>query len=177
MARLQVNDRLPEFRVLTKDGTFSIKELVDRNTMLIFLRYLGCTMCQYELWLLMENNKKFIEAGGQIIVFLQSSLETLSEETFPFTVVSDENRKIYELLDIRAAERKEELRGEKREKLDPVIKSMGFEHGKYEGEELQLPAAFAVDKELNVYYTKYGVEVADIPEVAEIIELLAQKRC
>lgn len=143
--------------------------------MLIFLRYLGCTMCQYELMVLIENNSKFIETGGQIIVFLQSPLETLADEEFPFTVVSDENGDIYKLLDIKPAASKSELRGEKREKLDPVIKGLGIQHGKYEGEELQLPAAFAVDRDLNVYYAKYGTEVADIPEVEEIIELLAGK--
>ena len=51
-------------------------------------------------------------------------------------------------------------------------KEMGLSHGRYEGVEEQLPAAFVVDDTLTVTYAHYGENGADIPSVDEMAELL-----
>mgnify|MGYP000609266414 FL=1 len=47
-----------------------------------------------------------------------------------------------------------------------------FSHGEYEGEELQLPAAFVVEKDLTVTYARYGKDGADVPTPEELKKLL-----
>lgn len=174
MARLEVGQKLPDFDALTKDGTVRISELVQKNTLIVFLRYLGCSLCQYELYVLKEHIAEIDKTGGQVIAVLQSAPETLESVSFPFTVISDEKGKIYKLLDIKPAESKEQLGGEIGKAKRPKIKELGFQHGKYEGEELQLPAVFGVTPSLDVFYVKYGVEAADTPSAEEIVKILSE---
>ena len=47
-----------------------------------------------------------------------------------------------------------------------------MKHGDYEGEELQLPALFIVDNEMNVTFAHYGKAAGDVPDIEKIAELL-----
>ena len=49
----------------------------------------------------------------------------------------------------------------------------GFKHGAYEGDELQLPAAFVLTPERELTYVRYAKSVGDMPEAEELAELLA----
>jgi peroxiredoxin len=51
-------------------------------------------------------------------------------------------------------------------------KARGYVHGEYEGEELQLPAVFIVDKDLKVIYSKYAKDLSDIPDIDEVISVI-----
>jgi hypothetical protein len=42
----------------------------------------------------------------------------------------------------------------------------GFRHGKFEGKETQLPAAFAVSADKVIKYAHYGENISDIPPLA-----------
>ena len=48
----------------------------------------------------------------------------------------------------------------------------GYKHGACEGNELQLPAAFVVDKERCISYAHYGKSAGDTPDVRSLAELL-----
>ena len=48
----------------------------------------------------------------------------------------------------------------------------GYKHGACEGNELQLPAAFVVDKEGRISYAHYGKSAGDTPDVRSLAELL-----
>ena len=60
--------------------------------------------------------------------------------------------------------------------LDKIakVKEEGFQHGAYEGEELQLPACFVVDGNLTITYAHYGKNAADIPTVEELAQLVKE---
>ncbi len=62
------------------------------------------------------------------------------------------SRSFYKLLDIKAAASMEDMLGPeaKREKIGKA-RGMGFVHGEYEGEELQLPAAFILDRDMKLH--------------------------
>ncbi len=49
----------------------------------------------------------------------------------------------------------------------------GFQHGKYEGNELQLPALLILDPMSRVQHVHYGKTVSDIPDVEQLAALLA----
>ena len=53
-----------------------------------------------------------------------------------------------------------------------AAKERGLTHGRYEGIEEQLPAAFVVDGNLSVTYAHYGKNGGDIPDVSQMAELL-----
>ena len=48
----------------------------------------------------------------------------------------------------------------------------GYTHGDYEGNELQLPALFIVDEDGTVSYAHYAKNIADMPGVQEVLDLL-----
>ena len=52
-----------------------------------------------------------------------------------------------------------------------------MEHGEYEGNEDQLPAAFVIESDLTVSYAYYAKTAGDIPDVDEFAALLAKKCC
>ena len=49
----------------------------------------------------------------------------------------------------------------------------GYSHGKYEGEELQLPALFILAPDMGIEYARYAKNLADLPDAAGIAKLLA----
>ena len=53
-----------------------------------------------------------------------------------------------------------------------AAKKAGLEHGKYEGNELQLPAVFLLDSAMNVVYAHRGKSAGDMPEIADLLAKL-----
>ena len=52
------------------------------------------------------------------------------------------------------------------------MQAQGIQHGDYEGDEMQLPAAFAVDAERKVIWAHYGQGLGDTPDAAKIAQVL-----
>jgi hypothetical protein len=52
------------------------------------------------------------------------------------------------------------------------IKASGFVHGKYEGDENQLPALFITEPGGKVLYAHYAANSIDMPTVDELLEKL-----
>ena len=46
--------------------------------------------------------------------------------------------------------------------------SQGFSHGKFEGKETQLPAAFVVNSMKIITYAYYGKHISDLPSPATL---------
>jgi hypothetical protein len=47
--------------------------------------------------------------------------------------------------------------------------SRGFRHGKFEGKETQLPAAFTMTADKIIKYGHYGEHIGDMPSLAKMI--------
>ena len=47
--------------------------------------------------------------------------------------------------------------------------SRGFRHGKFEGKETQLPAAFAMTADKIIKFGYYGENISDMPSLANMI--------
>ena len=147
------------------------------KTMLLFLRYYGCTLCQYDMAVLKEEYAKIHGVNGQVKVVLQSDPALLADElgspdVYPFEIICDPDKTLYDLFEIAPAETMAQLGGGKVMEKVAKAKKLGFSHGRYEGIEEQLPAAFVIDDTLTVTYAHYGENGADIPSVDEMAELL-----
>ncbi len=179
MAKVKVGDKLPDFVYDTPFETgVRLGQTAQKaaRTAVLFLRYYGCTMCQYEIHQYAVEYEKIRAAGGQVLVVLQSAPETLREQVkpgeLPFDVICDPEQKLYRLLEIApAAERVKVTDPAALEKIEKK-NAAGFQHGKFEGDELQLPATFVVDSALEVVYAHYGVWNGDTPDPDGLVELL-----
>lgn len=183
MARLNVGEKMPDFTFSTpyEEGR-TLAETVGRvkgKTALVFLRYYGCTLCQYNIHIFAVEQAQIAATGGQMLVVLQSDPGKLAEQVkpgdLPFDIICDPDQTIYKLLDIKPANSKAEMRDETTADKMAAIKARAaveYAHGEYEGNEFQLPATFVVEPDLTVTYAGYHRTITDTPSPEELAELL-----
>ncbi|KIL42275.1 hypothetical protein SD70_01730 [Gordoniibacillus kamchatkensis] len=178
--KLSVGAKAHDFDYSTawSSGLRFYDQLEGRQNILLFLRYYGCTVCQLQIAKLIEGYGQFIENNVKVFVVLQSPPETIREqvnqEDIPFTIICDPLQSLYRLYDVGAAGSKEELGSPAlMEKLEE-IRIRGIQHGKYEGNEMQLPAAFIINEGGVIQYVHYGTDAGDVPSVEQLIALTRQ---
>ena len=178
MARLVKGDKFPNFTVNTAfENGLTIEKIVDgKPTMFMVLRYIGCTVCRYDVHVLTERYNEFVEKGVNVVVVMQSKPEIVQRDlaggTLPFHLICDEAQEIYKTLEINAAANMQELLGDGMAKLQEKgakAAAAGFAHGDYEGIEEQLPAFFYVDSDLTVKEAHYAKSIMDMPTVDEML--------
>lgn len=180
MAKINVGGSMPDFTFSTPfraNVPFSKVVTESNRTALVFLRYYGCPLCQYDIAQYAAGFKKIKAVGGNLLVVLQSDPDLLKQELsgenpFPFEIVCDPQVELYKSFEILPAASQEEMGGPNTMLKVAKVQQAGYEHGRSEGEELQLPAAFIVNPDLTVTYARYGKTVDDVPEVDELAGLL-----
>lgn len=183
MAKLTPGQKMPDFTFSTPyEQGRTLGETVRRvkgKTALVFLRYYGCTLCQYNIHIFAAEQEKIAATGGQMLVVLQSAPEKLRAQIekgkLPFDIICDPDQTLYKLLDIKPANSKEEMRDETTADKMAAIKAkvpVEYTHGEYEGNEFQLPATFVVEPDLTVTYAGYHKTITDTPSPEELAGLL-----
>ena len=181
MAKLEIGQMMPDFDYVTPFTTgHTLAETAAKapKTALVFLRYWGCPLCQYDIHLLAQAYDEITAAGGQLLVVLQSDPAGLADQLgapdkLPFPIICDPDQKLYQDFCIAPAPSMAKMADLKM--VGRIIKatSLGFKHGAYEGDEQQLPAAFVVDGDRKILYAHYAKSVSDMPDAAELAKLLA----
>lgn len=180
MAKLKNGDAMPDFCYNTpfRSGVALSQTAgqVKGKTAVIFLRYYGCTLCQYDIHRYVQHYDDVRAAHGQLLVVLQSDpmklAQQLSPDDLPFEIICDPNRAFYKELDIAPASSMVKMAGVKTAVKVARATAAGFKHGEYEGDELQLPAVFVMDKSLNLSHVYYGKTVDDVPTPEALAALL-----
>lgn len=174
--KLLVGNAMPDFSVTSLGkGNISMKDLVGETpTAVYFLRYAGCTLCQLDMITIHEEYAKLEEAGAKAIVVIQSTAEKLKDSAFAYDIICDPSMALYKELEIVAAPSVDVLIGGKTMEKIEKSKARGYVHGEYEGEELQLPAVFIVDKDLKVIYSRYAKDLSDLPDMDEVCSVIRQ---
>jgi Peroxiredoxin len=172
--KLAMGDKAPDFRFQTPwDDEVNFCDAVGNNpAVLIFLRYYGCPVCRMEMAKIKQEIDLVRQKGVRVFVTLQSAPETLaslaSREYWPFTIISDPQGKVFQLYGVESGGIIKYLHPAG---LLAAIKAVrqGFRHGKFEGKETQLPAAFAINAEKVIKYVHYGKNISDIPPLAKML--------
>lgn len=180
MARLTEGMQLPDFIYQTPyEKDLKISETVKKcdKTALVFLRYYGCSFCQLDMHDYLVNYDAITAGGNQFLVVLQSDpvklAATLGDSKLPYPVICDPDQVLYRMLDIPVAASREDFIGPKAPAKIERVKAGGYPHGEYEGEEMQLPATFAVDRDMKVLYARYTTDAADSATADELKEILS----
>jgi peroxiredoxin len=178
MAKLIVNQKMETFSFDTpfEKGLDLAGEAAGKKTVLLFLRYFGCTLCRLDMHLLREKYAEITAEEGQVLVVFQSDPALVARETsadpFPFKIICDPEQELYRRFDIKPARSKLGLAGGKTLAKLARLKKYNFVHGEYEGDELQLPACFVLDETLTIRYAHYAKNLADIPGPEELVSIL-----
>jgi thioredoxin-dependent peroxiredoxin len=149
----------------------------NKNTLLVFLRYYGCPVCQLDLKEYREKYQTLKETETELIIVLQSTPESIRDQggAFEFLIACDPEKKMYQELDIRAAKSMIGMLSFKTIAKVKRTKQEGIEHGEYEGEELQLPAAFLIDKTGKVIFSHYAKNLGDMPSPEDFIQMVGER--
>lgn len=184
MAKLRVGDKMPSFTFRTESENGLTTESVLKNGRTVFwvLRYIGCTTCRYDVHQIAARYDDFLAKGAQVYVVMQSDpaivREDLKDSPLPFHIICDQDQEIYRTLEIPATQTKEERMPTSPEDIARLeekkrkVKESGFVHGRYEGNEQQLPALFVVEPDGYVSYAHYAKNSIDMPTVEQMLEIL-----
>ena len=180
MVKIMEGDQFPDFQFSTpyrKDVKLSAELSPEGKTILVFLRYYGCPVCQYDMVQYAREYDTIKAAGGKMLVVLQSDSDRLRQElgdetVFPFEIICDPDESLYHEFGILPAAGKLKMIGPKTMIKIAKVQAEGFKHGISEGEELQLPAAFILNPDMTVSYAHYAKWLDDMPGAAELTALL-----
>ena len=101
----------------------------------------------------------------------------MEETSIPFDIICDPEQKLYKDLSIAPAFSMAKMASLKALEKIRKAKEENIVHGKYEGNELQLPAVFLIDKDQVILKAHYGSDVADLPSVDTMVEWLKGGEC
>jgi peroxiredoxin len=166
--KMQAGDKAPDFFFQTPwSSRHSFYETAGNNpAILVFLRYLGCPVCQMEMARLKREIGLFTQKETGVFVFLQSAPATVAsaakERDWHFFVVCDPQGNIFRMYSVESGGILKYLHPAG---LVAAVKSVGqgFRHGKFEGRETQLPAVFTVSAGKIIMHAHYGRHISDIP--------------
>ena len=183
MAKIEAGTKLTDFSFDTpfESGVkLSDKVKEAKKTVLLFLRYYGCTLCQLDIREYANAYEQFKAKDAQLIVVLQSPASTINAQMnkgdLPFDIMCDPDMGLYKEFELGVAAPQEAMIrpedmpkfAEKREKMAQY----GLEHGAYEGEEMQLPGYFILNPEMEVLECHRAASILDMPTVDEMIAKL-----
>ncbi len=178
-AHLAEGDQLPDFVCDTpfeKGIHLADKLKAAPKTALVLLRYYGCPLCQLDIHELAAHYNEITAAGGQLLVVLQSDPAKLAQQLqpgdLPFEILCDPDQKLYKALGVWPAPAMVKMGDEAT--MDKIRKAAaaGYTHGEFEGNELQLPAAFVADSQGRLLWAHYGVSAGDVPGADQLAKLL-----
>lgn len=181
MKQYNVGDTFPNLLISTayKEDQY-VYDVLRGKTIFWVLRYIGCPVCRYDVAQIAANYNEFRAHNAQVFVVMQSDKthirETIGADELPFDIICDNDMRFYQTLMIHPAESMDALAGTRKDKLQKkgaLADENGFTHGDYEGDELQLPAMFIVDENRKISYVHYAKELADMPEIDEVLNLLS----
>lgn len=146
------------------------------TTILHFLRYYGCRLCQLDLRGYAKLVDQIKEKNAQLYVVLQSKESTMikaeAEVDLPFEIILDPEQGLYKLYEIGSLYDRSVIDEEKMNEKRKQYEELGLVHGEYEGNEEQLPALFILNKDMDVLYAKYSKNFVDMPTPKEIVDNL-----
>lgn len=139
------------------------------KTILIFMRFYGCRICQLDITKIIASYDEFLRLGSQVFIVLQTSPEIIREQDdkddIPLTIICDPKHELYQLYGVgtfEGRERPKEVTDKINEASRKSIKKIENNNDEIPN---QLPATFIMNKENIVQYACYGKHTGDVPTV------------
>jgi peroxiredoxin len=177
MPALSIGEKAPLFVIPDVNGVeFSLSEYAGKkNVVLVFLRYLGCPICQMTLADLKNEYGRFTAKDAEVVAFVQSPPETIRKSgdasAFPFRLIPDEDERIYKLYRVGVTNIFGLVNPNVlRQGLKAMLK--GHRQGKKEGNTFQVPGEFIIDKNGVLRLARTGKDAGDNMPVDELLSHL-----
>ncbi|NQT08568.1 redoxin domain-containing protein [Candidatus Bathyarchaeota archaeon] len=162
--KLKPGDPAPPFSLESVNHSMvSLEDYRGKVILLVFSRYFGCPVCEYE-WDAITDLKK--ETEVEVVYFTQSSPENANKYLegrlvdFPVIPVPEENGR-YRVYDDYGVGSFSLGTGVKLLMRAREARKDGMIHGEYEGKETQSPADFIIDGEGRIHRANVGLFEAE----------------
>lgn len=173
---LSAGMQMPDFTYDTPAarGLRFSEETRGKVTLLLFHRYASCLLCTQTLGELARQAPALAAAGVGIKVVLQSSPEAVCGADYPFEVICDPQRRLYDRFSVFPADTIFALPGNHLHEMLPAAADMFLSSGAQqpEGDPLQLPACFVIGGNGTVLYAHYSEDLFDLPDPKDLLGLL-----
>jgi peroxiredoxin Q/BCP len=142
-------------------GTISLENNRGKKVLLVFGRYFGCPVCQYEFDMLQKMFKE-LPTNVQVIYIVQSAPEIAKkfaeekEANFPIISVLKTGGKWPIYADYGVGKIKLTLLPQLKKRADAAY-ATGIKHGPKEGSEMQSPAYFIIDESGKIQWVHIGL--------------------
>ncbi|ABC83672.1 peroxiredoxin-like family protein [Anaeromyxobacter dehalogenans] len=161
--RLRVGDRAPAAALDDVDGRRLECSRPGTPAVVLFTRYVGCPVCQLHVARIAAAMPEFRARSCGVWMVFQSSAEHLraamAEWRPGFSAVADPTARLYDAFAVEAS-----VAGylAPRSLLALVHATMaGKRHGRFEGRETQLPAAFVLAPAGRIAFAHFGRSIGD----------------
>ncbi len=173
--RLKKGDLFPSFTYINQNREVcNIEDIYVKfdNTVVLFLRYYGCSVCQLDLLEYKDRYNELKSKNAEVVIVLQSTPESLDKQAgeFPYQIICDSEMELYKKFEIKPAKSTFGMLSLKLFSRLKKVKALGLEHGDYEGDEKQLPAMFIINRQGDVAFSKYAKSLTDYPTFDELLE-------
>jgi peroxiredoxin len=153
-----LKQRAPDFTTTDSQGETCQLSTANTPVVLVFLRYIGCSICRDALAELTERHLDIAQQGAEVWVLVPSPPEAIKDfaqkKSIPFRMISDEARNIYSLYGVD--EDRFLLSTAKQLSISSLVSAVKHTvkhgHGVPEGTERQRIGAFVIDSNGIVQY-------------------------
>jgi len=168
--KIKVGDDAPKFKLESFNaGTIDLDQLIgSQKIVLIFSRYFGCPICQLDLAELLKQANKIEDKGAKLLYITQSGEKIaktfIEQKKIGFPVIHSSKDELYAQYGLGrfSAAAAAKILGKGKD-----AKKAGYEHGEYEGYEMQCPGQFVIDIEGKIIHTK--TDWLDVPSLLEVL--------
>lgn len=189
---LKVGDRLEGFVYDSpKKLNANLKNVIQKNTLIVFSRYYECEICQKTLALVKAAYPALKLMGIDVKFVMQSDVKTLkkAENKYPFELIADPHAVLYDRYNVFEADGLagmvagdklfEKMIGKDIKKLldsdmlsDLAVSPLENSEKADGPRQMQLSAFIGVNKNMQIIYSHYFKTVADFPNIKEMIKAL-----
>lgn len=178
MKKLSVGDSAPVIHAMDVKGE-NVNLSANQFTLVTFLRYSGCQLCNMALQRLTLEHGLLQKSGCDVIAFVQSSQENIEDniyerhETTPtFPIVADLKGDWYSIYGVPTDLTSIPKAVLSLPKWLKAVQKSGFKTGTVDGSLFMVPALFIVDKRGVVRYADYEANFYTHEQFTPIYELL-----
>ena len=146
---------------------------VNKPTILLFHRYISCTLCDMTLKGIAAQYPALAAAGADIRVVMQSKPEKVAAagKGYPFEIICDPDRKLYDRFNIFTADSMFDMMGDDLQKVAPMLMGMlsGGNSEPPEGAQDQLPVWIAIGADGVIRQVYRCADMFDAPDVQQLL--------
>ena len=169
----------------------NMKNVIQKNTLIVFSRYYECEICQKTLALIKAAYPALKLMGIDVKFVMQSDVKTLkqAENKYPFELIADPDAVLYDRYNIFEADGLagmvagdklfEKMIGKDIKKLldsdmlaNLAVSPLDNAEKESGPRQMQLSAFIGVNRNMQVIYSHYFRTVADFPNIKEMIKAL-----